>query len=88
MGLACSRLVILKTRIVRIVSTSKYNSVTAPLFKTLTSLQVKNILKLQELQYYYRYENNILSYYIANILLNTSTSIYSRATRTQNKIHL
>ena len=87
-GYQCDRLVKLQKRIVRIVSTSKYNAHTEPIFKTLKLLKVKDILRLQELKFYYKYENNKLPYYLANLPLNTNTSIHSHATRTQNKIHL
>ncbi len=46
------------------------------------------MLRLQELKFYYKYENDKLPDYLANLPLNTNTSIHSHATRTQNKIHL
>ncbi len=39
-------------------------------------------------RFYYKYENNKLPIYLANIPFNTNTSIHSHATRTQNKIHI
>ncbi len=74
--------------IVRIVSSSKYKAHTEPIFKTLKLLKIKDILRLQELKFYYKYENDKLPYYLANLPFSTNTSIDSPATRRQNKIHL
>ncbi len=50
----------------------KYNLL---IFKTLKLLKVIDILNLQKLKFYYKYENNLLPYYLQN----------SHATRSQNK---
>ncbi len=86
-GYQCDRLAKLQKLLVRIVSTSKYNAHTEPIFKTLKSLKVKNILKLQEIKFCYKYENNKLPFYLANLPIKNA-SIHSHATRTQHKFHL
>ncbi len=87
-GYKCDRIVKLQKRIVRIVSISKFNAHTEPIFKTLKLLKVKDILKLQELKFYYKYEHNKLPYYLAKLPLNMNTSIHNYETRTQHKIHM
>ncbi len=59
-GYRCERITKLQKRIVRILSLSKYNSHTELKFKTLKLLKVIDIIKLQELKFYYKYENNLL----------------------------
>ncbi len=54
----------LQNRIVRILSLSKYNSHTEPIFNTLKLLKVIAILKLKELKFYNKYENSLLTYYL------------------------
>ncbi len=46
---------------------------------------MNDILKLQELIFHYKYENNLLPYYLQNLLF--KTNIHSYATRSQYKIH-
>ncbi len=46
----------LQKKIVRIISLSKYNANTEPIFKTLKLLKVYDILKLHELKFYYKYK--------------------------------
>ncbi len=81
----CERITKLQKHIVRILNISKYNAHTEPIFKTLRLLKVNDILKLQELQFHYKYENNLLPYYLQNLLF--KTNIHSYATRSQDKIH-
>ncbi len=56
-GYRCGRITKLQKRIVRVLSLSKYNAHREQIFKT---LNVNDILKLQELKFYYKYENNLL----------------------------
>ena len=50
-GCQCNRLQKLQKRAIRIITLSKYNDHTAPLFKKLNLLTIKDILALQELNY-------------------------------------
>ncbi len=63
----CERIVKLQKKIVRITSLSKYNAHTEPIFKLLKLLKVKDILKLHELKFYFKYKNNKLPWYIYNL---------------------
>ena len=67
---------------VQIITLSRYNAHTEPLFKNLNLLKVEDILKLQELKFYFRCIHKNLPAYLlnwpivpnANILLELSIS--------------
>ncbi len=84
-GYRCERITKLQKRIVRILNISKYNAHTEPICKALRLLKVNDIIKLQDLKFHYKYENNLLPYYLQNLLF--KTNIHSYATRSQDKIH-
>ncbi len=66
------------------LSISKCNAHIEPIFKTLALLQVIDILKCQELILYYKYDNNLLPYYLQNVPFQLNTS--NHATRSRNTI--
>ncbi len=84
-GYRCERITKWQKRIIRILSISKYNAHTEPIFKILRLLKVNDILKLQELKFHYKYDNNLLPYYLQNVLF--KPYIHSHETRSQGKIH-
>ncbi len=53
-GFQCARRTKLQKKIIRILSRSKYNAHTEPIFKELKLLKLEDILKLQELKLYYK----------------------------------
>ncbi len=55
----------LQKRAVRVIKHSKYNAHTKPIFKALKLLNVEDMLKLNELKFYYKYENNKLPKYFS-----------------------
>ena len=57
-GYHCHRLQKLQKRAIRIITLSKYNDHTAPLFKKLNLLTIKDIFALQELKLYYKFIHN------------------------------
>ncbi len=63
-GYQCDRIFKLHNNIVRIVSLSKCNAHTEPIFKTLKLLKVYDILKQWELKFYYKYKNKKVPHYI------------------------
>ena len=73
---------------IRIITLSKYNSHTAPLFKMCNILKVKDILALKELKLYYQFLHNNLPHYLQNLNIVTNTSIHSHNTRSRNDIHI
>ncbi len=54
----------LQKRAVWIISLSKYNAHTESIFKTLKLLILENMLKLNEVKFYYKYESDKLTKYV------------------------
>ncbi len=54
LGHQCERIIKLQKKIIRITSLSKYNAHTEPIFRSLKLLKLTDILKLQELKFYWR----------------------------------
>ena len=84
-GYQCHRLKKLQKRAIRIITLSKYNDHTAPLFKKLNILTIKDILALQELKLYYKFIQNNLPRYIQQIKKN---NIHNHYTRNQNEFYI
>ncbi len=63
----------------RIISLGKYNSHTEHIFKSLKLLKLNDILKLQELKFYYKFENSIIIW---------NTIFHGYDTRINHNIHL
>ena len=72
---------------VRILSASKYNAHTEPLFKNLKLLKIEHILKLHELKLYYKFIRIRLLVYLQNLKLDQNSSIHNINTRGQHNIH-
>ncbi len=47
----------IQKRVIRIINLSKHNDHTEPIFKKLKLLKLEDILKLNELKFYYKLEN-------------------------------
>ena len=56
----------IKKKKIRIITASSYISHTEPLFKRLNLLKVDDILTLQEVKFYYKYNEGALSIYLQN----------------------
>lgn len=69
------------------ISLSKYNAHTEPIFKDLNLLKVTDILKLQELKFYYKFINNKLPSYLQTLPFYSNTETHDHYTRTQDDIH-
>ena len=75
-GYKCDRINKLQKKAIRIVSLSKYNAHTEPIFKRLQLLKVADILKIQELKFYYRFMHNTLPRYLQRIAFHQNSTIY------------
>ncbi len=73
-GYNCERVSKLQKEVIRILSLSKYNAHTEPLFKNLKLLKISDILKLQELKFYNKFKNNKLPYYLVATILSQHTN--------------
>ena len=87
-GYSCVRITKLQKKAVRIISLSKYNAHTEPVFKQLKLLKVTDILKLQELKFYYKFKNNKLPIYFQNLPFHCNFQKHQHNTRIQNHIQL
>ena len=56
-GFTCNRIFTLKKKALRIITKSKFNSHTEPLFRELSILKVEHIFQMQCLQLYYNVIN-------------------------------
>ncbi len=86
-GFKCEKITKLQKKFVRILSLSKYNAHTEPLFKQLKLLKIIDIFKLQELKIYYKYKNNKLPHYLQLLRFHPTTETHDHATRIQHNIH-
>ena len=85
-GFKCERILKLQKKAARILSASKYNAHTEPLFKNLKLLKIEHILKLHELKLYYKFIHIRLPVYLQNLKLDQNSSIHNINTRGQHNI--
>ena len=78
-GFSLEKIIKLQKRAIMVVSNSKYNSHTEPLFKKLKLLKLTDIFNCQQIKFYHKYLNNKLPEYFTDIFtrLNNSTHNYS-----------
>jgi hypothetical protein len=78
----------LQKKAVRIISRSKYNAHTEPLFKNLKLLKVNDLCTLQELKFCFKLENNMLPEYFKSNLFTKNFNIHGHNTRSANIFHI
>ncbi len=83
----CQKVTKLQWKVIRILTVRKYNAETEPLFKKLKLLKVNDILKFQELKFYYKFKNNQLPHYMQSLPFYPSIETHNYATRIQHNIH-
>ena len=80
-GFDCNRLVKLQKKIIRIISCSKYNAHTEPIFKSLGLLKLSDMLKHNVLKFYWKLKNEKVPIYYKDFKILTQESIHGRDTR-------
>ena len=65
-GFESSRIIELQKKALRIIIFCNYISHSEPLYKKLSLLKVDDILKLQQLKFYYKYLHHDLPFYLQN----------------------
>ena len=85
-GIQCKRLEKLQKRIIRIITCSKYNAHTDPLFKRVNVLKINDVFKLNALKFYYKYTNNELPSYFGRFQLTRQGSGHPYDTRHGDQI--
>ncbi len=86
-GYQCAWITKLQKKVIRIISLAINNAHTELIFKELKLLKVEDILRLQELKFYYKFKNNKLPHYLKALPIHFNTDIHHHETRTQNNIH-
>ena len=76
-GFKVSRLAKLQKKAVRIVSCSRYNAHTEPIFKSLKLLKISDILKLNILKMYFKFYHKLLPTYLSNMFLQNDSHGYN-----------
>ena len=87
-GYQCNRIIKLQKRALRIISKSKYNAHTEPLLKLHNILKIPDILTLQTLKFFYKFNKNELPAYMQNWPLIPSNAIHQHNTRRADNIHM
>ena len=82
-GFKTSRLFKLQKKAMRIITVSKYNAHTDPLFKKLNIMKVEDIYRTSLLKFYFKFKNETVPHYFTNIF--TTTAAHSYNTRGQNE---
>ena len=87
-GYECHRLEKIQKRIIRIITVSKYNAHTEPLFKAFDLLKLKDMLNLSSLKFYYRYLHDNSPAYFFSFQITTQGSHHHYNTRHSDQIHV
>ena len=85
-GFNFQRLFKLQKRAMRLITNSKYNAHTEPIFKTLKILQLPDIFKLRCLKLYFKLKHNQLPLYFHQILID-NRAIHQYNTRQRGLLH-
>ena len=86
-GLEWNRIFKLQKWALRIMTNSKYNAHTEPLFKELEMLKVKNIFDVQCMKFWYKFVNKSLPEYFGT-MFTFNNELYQIETRGQKQLHL
>ena len=85
-GYNCGRLKILQRKAIRIITNSKYNAHTSPLFKKLSLLKLEDMFKMNMLKWYHKYVNNKLPHYFKGYRIQTQEEIHNHDTRNKSDV--
>lgn len=80
-GQSATKLFKLQKKSIRLIANEKYNAHTQPLFKALQLLTINDILKLQELKFIYKLENQQLPPYFLSLMCRRQSEIHGHDTR-------
>ena len=79
---------LLQKRAIRIITNSKYNAHTDPLFKRLSLLKLKDIHHLETLKFCYKLKNAMLPPYFDVISLTAISEMHNYSTRNRHDIYI
>ena len=86
-GFEWDRISKLQKQALRIMTNSRYNAHTEPLFKQLHLLKVKDIFDVQCLKFWYKFVNNELPNYFCN-MFTYNHELHDFETRNRDRLHL
>ena len=69
----------------RIITSSKYNAHTEPLFKIANTLRIEDIFKLQQLKFIYKLQHNILPIYFTSFTPSQHCETHNHITRHEHE---
>ena len=87
-GFSTERLFKLQKRAIRLISNSKFNSHTEPLFKASNLLKLDDIFKLNVLKFYFKYKNDILPRYFDTFRFTKRSDIHKYNTRQKSSLQV
>ena len=86
-GFKCKRIFTLQKKALRIITKSKFNSHTEPLFRELSILKVEHIFQMQCLKVYYNVINERTHDFFSK-MFKLNSRMHSHETRQKNYIHI
>jgi hypothetical protein len=81
---ACSKLFILQKKAIRIITCSRYNSHTSPLFKDLMLLKCEDICALHAAKFCFKLENGMLPGYFHSGIFTKASTVHDHNVRVNN----
>ena len=87
-GFECNRLVKLQKKIVRIITSSKYNAHTEPLMKQLNILKINDLFRLNSLKFFYKYANGKVPSFFVSYSIVPQSDVHDYSTRFNNLVSL
>ena len=86
-GFEWNRIFKLQKRAVRIMTNSKYNSHTEPLFNELNLLKISDIFKIQGMKFWYKFKNRTLPSFFKSFL-KYNHEMHDKNTRNRSSLHI
>ena len=86
-GYEGNRLNKIQKKAIIIITLNKYNSHTEPLFKQLTMLKLEDLLKLQQLKFYFKFNEGSLPVYLQNWDITPNAHVHNYNTRELGCMH-
>ena len=87
-GSNTSRMFQMQKKCVRLISNSKYNAHTNPLFLSLNLLKLEDIYKINILKCYFQYCHNLLPFYLQNLNFRQRSDVHQHSTRNKNFLYV
>ena len=80
-GYQGNRLNKIQKKAIRIIISNRYNSHTEPIFKQLNMLKLEDLLKLQQLKFYFKFNEGSLPVYLENWDITPNAHVHNYNTR-------